>query len=67
VKTYHTDKEENKNLLEEASAQYGNAEAQEEARLQKAINRTDMEKFRLFTRMLRINAMYKKAKITHKQ
>jgi hypothetical protein len=67
VKTYHTDKDENKNQLQEAQAPYGNVEAQEEARLQKAISRTDMEKFRLFTRMLRVNAMYKRAKITHKQ
>ena len=30
------------------------------------IYRPDMEKLRLFTKMLRTNALYKKAKVTHK-
>jgi len=33
--------------------------------MSEAIYRTDTEKFRLFTRMMRINIMLKKAKITH--
>jgi hypothetical protein len=35
-------------------------------RLKRDIYRPDMEKLHLFTEMLRLNALYKKAKITHK-
>lgn len=38
----------------------------EEERLLRNIYRPDMEKLHLFTQMLRVNALYKKAKITHK-
>ena len=38
----------------------------ETERLKRDIFRPDMEKFRLFTQMLRTNAIYKKAKITHR-
>lgn len=38
----------------------------EEERLRRNIFRSDMEKFRLFTKMLRTSALYKKATITHK-
>jgi hypothetical protein len=38
----------------------------ETAHLLKDIHRSDMEKLRLFVQMLRRNALYKKAKITHK-
>ncbi len=38
----------------------------ETERLRRDIFRPDMEKFYLFTKMLRMNAIYKKAKITHK-
>jgi hypothetical protein len=38
----------------------------EEERLRKNIYRSDMEKLRLFTKMLRTNALFKKAVITHK-
>jgi hypothetical protein len=55
-----------KNLVNEDSPVYASREALEEARLKEAINRTDTEKFRLFTRMMRIGFMMKKAKITHK-
>jgi hypothetical protein len=54
-----------KNILHEDPVVYESREALEEARLREAINRTDTEKFRLFTRMMRINIMLKKAKITH--
>jgi hypothetical protein len=37
----------------------------EAERLRRDIFRPDMEKFKLFTQMLRTNALYKKAKITH--
>jgi hypothetical protein len=39
----------------------------EEERLRNDVYRPDMEKFRLFTKMLRTNALFKRAKITHKQ
>ena len=35
-------------------------------RLRRDIYRPDMEKFKLFTQMLRANALFKKAKVTHK-
>jgi hypothetical protein len=38
----------------------------EKERLRRDIYRSDMEKLRLFTQMLRTNALYKKAKISHK-
>jgi hypothetical protein len=66
VKPYNTNKEKNENRVEEPEVQYGNPDQQEEARLIRAMNMSDMEKLSLFTRMLRVNAMYKKAKITHK-
>ncbi|MBC7400460.1 MAG: hypothetical protein H7289_10980 [Mucilaginibacter sp.] len=38
----------------------------EDERLLRKINRSDMEKFLSFTKMLRTNNMYKLAKVTHK-
>lgn len=38
----------------------------EEERLRRNIFLPDMEKLKLFTKMLRTNALLKKAKITHK-
>jgi hypothetical protein len=38
----------------------------EEERLRKKLYRSDMEKFLSFTQMLRTNALYKQAKVTHK-
>jgi hypothetical protein len=38
----------------------------ETERLRRDIYRPDMEKLRLFTQMLRTNALFKKAKVTHK-
>jgi len=38
----------------------------ETERLRRDIYRPDMEKLKLFTQMLRANALFKKAKITHK-
>jgi hypothetical protein len=35
-------------------------------RLRRDIYRPDMEKLKLFAQMLRANALYKKAKVTHK-
>lgn len=38
----------------------------EMGRLRRDIYRSDMEKLRLFTQMLRANALFKRATITHK-
>jgi hypothetical protein len=38
----------------------------ETERRKRDMNRSDKEKFQLFAQMLRMNAIYKKAKITHK-
>ncbi len=38
----------------------------EKERLRQNIYRPDIEKLRLFTKMLRTNALYKKAIVTHK-
>ena len=65
MKKYKQEEEESKNILNEDELIYGHSEAKEEARLREAINRTDEEKFFLFTRMFRINKMLKSAKITH--
>lgn len=56
-------KEKPLNLLEEdIDALY---EKQDRDRLKEAILLSDTEKFRLFTRMLRINKMMQNAKVTH--
>ena len=55
-----------KNMLREALPVYESREALEEARLREAVNRTGTEKFRMFTTMMRINMMMKRAKIIHK-
>jgi hypothetical protein len=56
-----------RNIVNEDMPVYASREALEDARLREAINRTDTEKFRLFTRMMRINMMMKRARIIHKQ
>jgi hypothetical protein len=56
-----------RNIVNEGTPVYASREALEDARLREAINRTDTEKFRLFTRMMRINMMMKRARIIHKQ
>lgn len=38
----------------------------EQERLRRNIYRPDIEKLHLFTQMLRVNALFKKAKVTHK-
>ena len=54
------------NMVNEDAPVYASREALEDARLREAINKTDTEKFRLFTRMMRINMMMKNARIIHK-
>ena len=55
-----------KNIVAEGAAVYESREALEDARLREAISKTDTEKFRMFTRMMRITMMMKNAKIIHK-
>ena len=38
----------------------------EKERIRRDVYRSDLEKLKLFTRMLRQNASFKKAKVTHK-
>ncbi len=42
------------------------SETMELERLRRDIYRTDMEKLNLFTQMLRVNSLLKKARVTHK-
>lgn len=58
-------KKENKNILNEPPEGYL-TNLSEEGKLRQDVFRPDMEKFLLFTKMLRINNVLKKAKITHK-
>jgi len=55
-----------KHVLNEDATVYESREALEDARLREAINKTDTEKFRMFTRMMRITMMMKNARIIHK-
>jgi hypothetical protein len=38
----------------------------EKERIRRDVYRSDLEKLKLFTRMLKQNALFKKAKVTHK-
>ena len=58
--------ENKKNIVQEPIISYSSAKEAEEQRLRKDIFRPDMEKLQLFTKMLRTNALFKRAKITHK-
>lgn len=55
---------ENENL-QNASAMVIILDRPPEARLREDIYRPDIEKLHLFTQMLRVSAMLKKAKVTH--
>ena len=67
MKPYEEHSNDLKNVMREDMTDYQAREADEDFRLREAINKSDTEKFRLFTRMLRITMMMQKAKITHKQ
>jgi hypothetical protein len=58
-------KREEKNILREPNEGYL-TKSSEENRLKKDVFRSDMEKLQLFTKMLRMNAVFKKAIIRHK-
>jgi hypothetical protein len=66
MKSYQQkDNKELKNVMNEDAVEYSTKV--EEDRLREAIRMSDMEKFRLFTQMLRANALYKRAIVTHKK
>jgi hypothetical protein len=67
MKTYQSDKEENKNILREDPVPYGNAEEQEEARLRVALQRTDTEKFHFLMTLMKMGNTMRKAVIHHKK
>ena len=52
-------------MLEEQSVPYGFVHQSEDEKLLKDIRRSDMEKFLLFTQLLRRNYLLKTAAITH--
>jgi len=58
--------EEEKNKAAEPKRAFNMVTLSEDERLRRDIFRSDSEKFRLFILMLRRNAMYKKATVTHK-
>jgi len=55
-----------KNLLNEDEPGYGSLEELEDARLRKAMGRSDTEKFYVLMRLMKINKMLRKAVIHHK-
>ncbi len=55
-----------KNVVKKDFPVYESREVLEDARLREAINRSDTEKFKMFTRLMRIGIMLKRAKITYK-
>ena len=57
-------KEEPINIVSDIDALY---EKQDKERLKEAILLSDTEKFRLFTRLMRIDKMMQNAKVTHKK
>jgi hypothetical protein len=55
--------EKNKKSVEAAASSMTNAEKE---RIRRDVYRSDIEKLRLFTRMLKQNVLFKKAKVIHK-
>lgn len=67
MKSYQSDKEENKNLVQEDPVPYGNVEEQENARLREALKRTDTEKFHFLMTLMKMGNTMQKAVIHHKK
>lgn len=55
-----------KNAVKKVTPDPAVLEAKEIERLRRDIYRSDMEKLKLFTQMLRVNSLFKKATVTHK-
>ncbi|MBS4066866.1 MAG: hypothetical protein KGZ74_20050 [Chitinophagaceae bacterium] len=64
-KPYHS-KEERPHIVSEAFVPYEKQEEHETEMRRRAIMMSDMEKFKLFCKMMRIAKMLSSAKITHK-
>jgi hypothetical protein len=67
MKACQSNKDENKNLVHEDPVPYGNAEEQENARLRKALKRTDTEKFHFLMMLMKMGNTMNKAVIHHKK
>jgi hypothetical protein len=65
MKKYEQEDKVPNNMVNEEAPVYKTREGIEDARLRAAMNKTDTEKFYLFTTMVRINRMMSSAKITH--
>lgn len=65
MEEYPKDNEKQEGHVNEPDAEYANREAIELERLKKHVYMSDMEKLKLFCRMLRIGKMLSSAKITH--
>jgi hypothetical protein len=55
------------NILNDESIRYGFVHKSEMEKLKENVFRSDKEKLMLFTRMIRRNAMFKKATIHHRE
>ena len=66
MKPYQSDKPEIKSSLEEQVQEYTKYDELEKTRLRHAMQMSDMEKFRMFCRMMRVGKMLSSAKVTHK-
>jgi hypothetical protein len=64
-KEYHI-KEEQPFIVSESFVPYEKQEQNETEKIRKAILMSDMEKFRLFCKLMRIGKMLSSAKVTHK-
>ena len=65
-KKYHSKEDEKQSVVNEDALHYNSIEEMEQEKLKNAVFNSDMEKLKLFTRMLRVNKMYKRAIITQK-
>lgn len=65
-KKYHIKEDEKQSVVNESVVSYNSIEEIEQDKLKNAVFNSDMEKLKLFIRMLEVNKMYKRAIITQK-
>lgn len=65
MKSYDQDHNQ-KNIVQEDTPVYHSREEMENARLMKVLSMTDMDRFRMFCKMMRIGKMLSSAKVTHR-
>ena len=63
---YSLDSHGKKNVVQEDTPAYSSREELEKARLIEAMSMSDMDKFRMFCKMMRIGKMLSSAKIIHR-